>query len=113
MEIITAKGRNGSLKFNGRALTIIREGFIARSLVGSGERTIPLDQLAGMDWKRAGLGLGFIRLIVPGTAQARSRVGQRPTDAQRDPNAVTFTRKQMAAFEALRAAVESAQVTAP
>lgn len=109
MQVIEAQGRNGKLRFNGRSITIVREGFLARSLVGGGERSIPVSEITSVDWKKAGFGLGFIRFTFAGSRETRGRVGSRPTAAQRDANAVTFVRRQQPAFEAIRAAIEAAQ----
>ncbi|NED86904.1 hypothetical protein G3I76_43290, partial [Streptomyces sp. SID11233] len=60
-------------------------------------------------WKRPGpLVNGFIQFTVPGGVEVRSGFGSQTASASRDENSVTFDKKRIPEFEALRDAVEGA-----
>ena len=50
----SAKGQGGELHFDGRVVTIARKGFLARATVGKGEKRIPVQSIAAVQWKPAG-----------------------------------------------------------
>lgn len=103
------KGHTGQIAFDGEYVTILRKGFNARVTVGKGEKRMHISQISGVQWKPAGLLVnGFLQLTVPGGSERRSAFGSQTTEAVRDENSVVFTRKQMPAFEKLRAAIEAA-----
>jgi len=110
--MITASGHNGTVTFDGRAISIIRSGFLARATLGKGEKRIPLASISAVQFKPAGpIVNGYIEFTVPGGNETRSRTGSATKDAGHNENAVIFTRKQMPAFEDLRRAVDEAQTT--
>lgn len=103
------KGHTGTVVFDGDFVTIKRTGFNARMTVGKGEKRLPLSSITAVQWKPAGaLANGFIQFTVPGGNESRSRMGSQTHDAVRDENSVVFIKKQMPAFEELRAAIEQA-----
>ncbi|HWU28024.1 MAG TPA: DUF4429 domain-containing protein [Microbacterium sp.] len=110
MSIIEAAGRNGQIHFDGKTVTIRREGFFGRAGHGRGEKMIPIRQIAGVQMKPSGaLTNGFIQLAVPGEiSTTKALKGGRTMDAANDENAVIFTKKQQPQFEALRDAIRDA-----
>jgi hypothetical protein len=106
--MLTAKGTNGTIHFDGQTVTIERTGFNARVFVGGGEKRIPITSITAVQWKKAGLTAGFIQFTVPGGNEVRSRSGRQSRDALHDENSVTFHARQMPAFEPIRAAIEQA-----
>lgn len=108
-DVLVAKGRNGQIKFDGRTVTITREGFAARASHGRGEKMIPLRQIAGVQFKPvAMLTTGYIQFTVPGEISSHKKKGSRTMDAASDENAVIFLKKQQPEFEAIRTAIQSA-----
>lgn len=103
------KGHTGTVVFDGDFVTIRRTGLNARMTVGKGEKRIPLSSISAVQWKPAGaLVNGFIQFTVGGGNEARSKFGSQTTSAVSDENSVVFHKKQMPAFEALRAEIERA-----
>lgn len=112
--VISAKGHNGTVHFDGRFVTIERSGFLARASVGKGEKRIPVRSIQAVQWKPPGaLVNGYIEFTVGGGNENRSRFGAATTDAAKNENAVLVTRQQMNAFLALRDAVEDAMAGGP
>lgn len=108
-EQITAHGRNGQVHFDGKTVTIKREGALARVSHGRGEKSIPLRQIAAVQFKPVSmLTNGFIQFTVPGELAPASQKGNRARDAAGDENSVLFLKKQESEFSALRDAVRSA-----
>lgn len=108
-DVLNANGRNGQIYFDGKTVTIKREGFLARSTQGRGDKMIPLRHIAGIQLKPAGaLSNGYIQFSVPGEMSNRNAKGGRTMDATRDENAVIFLKKQQADFEILRDAIQGA-----
>jgi Domain of unknown function (DUF4429) len=107
---IYARGHNGQVYFDGRFVTIGRKGFIARTRVGKGEKRIPVSQVTAVQWKPAGLVMGYIQFTVAGGVEIRSRFGRQGFDANHDENSVTFRGKSEQAFARVRAAIEQAMV---
>lgn len=106
---IEVKGHTGQVTFDGIFVTILRKGFRARSVVGKGEKKIPLASITATQWKPAGAVVnGFIQFTIAGGVERRSSFGKQTTDAGSDENSVVFTRKQMPAFEKLREAIDGA-----
>jgi hypothetical protein len=104
-----AEGKTGQVQFDGQYVTITRNGFLARSVVGKGEKRLHVAQIAAVQWKPAGAVVnGFIQFTVPGGNERRSRMGSQTHDATRDENSVVFTKKQQPEFEALRTALDAA-----
>lgn len=109
MTTTTAKGRNGQIEFDGRTVTIRREGLIGRAAHGRNEKTIPLSQITAVQFKPYSVfGWGYIAFTIPGTVETHSRLGRNAKAAHYDENAVTFNKHQQAAVEALRDAVNTA-----
>ncbi|TCO45200.1 putative oligomerization/nucleic acid binding protein [Kribbella antiqua] len=105
------KGHNGTVVWDGAFVTIRRTGFLARASIGKGEKRIPMTSISAVQWKPAGaLVNGFIQFTVGGGNESRSKFGSQTTDAAKDENSVIFLKKQMAEFDALRTAIESAIV---
>jgi hypothetical protein len=106
----TAEGHGGvTVTFDGNFLSINRKGFLARATVGKGEKRIPLGSITAVQLKPAGAMVnGFIQFTVAGGNEAKSKFGSQTMDAVKDENSVVFTKKQQAAFEALRDDIEQA-----
>ncbi|MEV6028830.1 DUF4429 domain-containing protein [Streptomyces sp. NPDC052036] len=97
------------MQFDGQYVTITRKGFLARSIVGKGEKRLHISQIASIQWKPAGAIVeGFIQFGLPGGVERRSKAGAQTQSARGDENSVLFTRKQMPAFEAVRKALDAA-----
>lgn len=109
-DVLVANGRNGQVHFDGRTVTITREGFAARATHGRGEKSIPLRHIAAVQFKPVALlTTGYIQFTVPGElASTRRSKGSRTIDAASDENSVIFLKKQQPEFEALKDAVRSA-----
>jgi len=98
-ETLKAESGNGSIEFLGNGVIIKTR---------SGSTTIPLDRVQGVEFKKAGLMAGHIRLSVAGAAdvvKARNTTQQ----LQRDPYAVLFSKaSRNAEFEAVADAINRA-----
>lgn len=102
-DVIEARGYNGQVEFDGRTVTIKREGFLARASQGRSEKSLALRQISAVQFKPAGvLSNGFIQFTIPGEISESVHKGGRAIDAAGDENAVLFTRKQSSAFASLR-----------
>jgi hypothetical protein len=107
--MITVKGHNGQIEFDGQYVTITRKGILGRMTVGKGEKRIHISQISSVQWKPAGPFVnGFIQFSAAGGNERRSRFGSQTSSAVNDENSVIFTTRQKAAFEELRAAIEAA-----
>jgi hypothetical protein len=108
-EALEVKGYNGTVRFDGQTITILRKGAMARLSVGKGEKHIPLAQLTAVQFKPAGRMVnGFIQFTVGGGNEPRSRFGRQTTDAAHDENSVVFHYAPRKAFEGLRDTVQAA-----
>jgi hypothetical protein len=106
---VEANGTGGQIEFDGQYVTITRKGFLARSMVGKGEKRLHIAQISGVQWKPAGAFVnGFIQFTVPGGNERRSSFGSQTQQAAQDENSVVFTKKQQPDFEKLRAALDAA-----
>lgn len=105
--MIEAKGSTATVTFDGHLITINRPrgGFADR-----GTRTIPLGQISGIQWKApTALRGGYLRFVLPGTVERTfSQTSLMMTDVLKDENAVLVGKRHLAAFEALKAAIEQA-----
>ncbi|WP_062207904.1 DUF4429 domain-containing protein [Streptomyces sp. NBRC 109706] len=99
--MIRAEGSNGTLSFDGHTVTIERSGFRAKWLVGGGDKSIPIDMVAAVEWKDAGFVVGYIKLSIGGGSERRRKSGK-AMDPAYDENTVTFKRGMQPAFEAIR-----------
>ncbi|MFD6415989.1 DUF4429 domain-containing protein [Streptomyces sp. NPDC060194] len=106
--MLTVKGHNGTVHFDGQTVHIERSGFFARATVGVGEKRIPIHSINAVQWKNAGFSYGFIQFTVSGGTERRSKFGSQSKDAMGDENSVTFHTNQQPAFEQLRAAIDAA-----
>jgi hypothetical protein len=103
-----AKGRNGTVTFDGQTVTINRKGFVARTTVGKGTKSIPVHAITAVQWKPAGMMVGYIQFTLSGGTERRSRFGKQSQDATTDENSVTFTKGRQGDFERVREAVQAA-----
>lgn len=107
--IVTAKGANGTVTFDGRMVTITRSGGLASLTIGSGEKRIPVSSITAVQWKKPGFfAKGFMAFTVPGAIETRSQAGRRAYDATKDENAVLVGKKSVDDFLRLRDAIEAA-----
>ncbi|OUD03331.1 DUF4429 domain-containing protein [Streptomyces swartbergensis] len=111
--MLEAKGHNGQVQFDGQTVTITRKGILGRLSVGKGEKRFHISQISSVQWKPAGPFVnGFIAFSAAGGNERRSKFGSQTSSAVNDENSVLFVRgKQQAAFEELRAAIETAIAT--
>lgn len=109
-EVIAAHGRNGQVYFDGKTVTIKRDGALARMSHGRGEKSIPLRQIGAVQMKPVALlTTGFIQFSVVGeVSSTKVQKGGRGMDAASDENSVLFLKKQEPEFVALREAVQAA-----
>ncbi len=106
---VTAQGRNGQIAFDGKTVTIAREGFAARATHGRGEKMLSLRQIAAVQLKPVSLlTAGYIQFTVPGEVSNNKSKGGRTFDAPKDENSVVFLKKQEPEFIALRNAIQTA-----
>ncbi|MFE4651548.1 DUF4429 domain-containing protein [Streptomyces sp. NPDC056707] len=106
-----AKGHGGQVDFDGQYVTIKRKGFLARSVVGKGEKRLHISNITAVQWKPAGMMVnGFIQFTVPGGNELKSSFGSQTSSAMQDENSVVFTKQQQPKFEILRAAIDTAIV---
>lgn len=110
-----AKGMNGTIEFDGRTITISREGAMARGVHGSGERTIPLSGVGSIQWRNAGLTAGQLSIVAIGRDDAAMIRLAGPVNTYRgakavttDPNSITFHRHRQSDFEQVRDAIQAA-----
>lgn len=102
-ENVKAESGNGSIEFVGNGVIVKTKG---------ASKTIPLASIAGVEFKKAGLLAGYIRLSVPGSAEVKG-AGSISTNKnyqiQQDPNAIQFSRSKLnAEFEAVADAINRA-----
>jgi hypothetical protein len=97
-----AKGHNGQVTVSGDWLTIERKG-LGRIAHSKGDRRIPLGSITAVQMRPAGIfANGFLKFTVPGSAELRGGLNA----ATKDENAVIFTKKHQAEFDAVRTRVE-------
>lgn len=108
--MIAAHGRNGQVYFDGKTVTIKREGFAGRAMHGRGDKSIALRHIAGIQMKPVSMmTVGFIQFTVPGEVSATTaQKGKRGLVAAEDENSVLFLKKQEPEFVALRDAIQNA-----
>ena len=72
--MISARGHNGTVHFDGQFVSIDRTGFVARATVGSSEKRIPLKSIQAIQWKRPGSMIhGYIEFTVAGGREFHGR----------------------------------------
>ncbi len=113
--MISARGVNGTVSFDGRMITISHMNVRRRLFTGGGEKRVPLSSLAAVEWKSTWPGWfgdlggrGFIRFTLPGGIEHTARIGNRTGRALRDENSVLFSQAQQPDFERVRDAIEKA-----
>lgn len=107
--MITAKGHNGTVTFDGRFVIITREGALARMTMGKGEKKIPLRSLSAVQWKEpSSLVNGFIQFTLSGGREVNAGKGSRTMAAGQDENSVLVTKKQADDMRAVKDAIEDA-----
>lgn len=111
---IAAKGYSGgSVSFDGQFLEI-KHGGLETFTQGRSTKRIHVSQITAIDITPANwLSNGIFTVIMPGAlVNQHSRSGRRGRQAGWDPNAVRFTKKHTAEFEAIRSAVEATKIEA-
>lgn len=100
---VKAESQNGSIEFLGNGVIIKTKG---------ASKTIPLSAISGVEFKKAGMMAGYIRLSVPGSADVKgsgSLSTNKNYQVQQDPNAIQFSRSKLnAEFEAVADAINRA-----
>lgn len=105
-EVITAHGRNGQVEFDGKTVTIKRDGNLARMSHGRGDKMLAVRQIAAVQLKPVSmLTAGYIQFTVPGETSNHKQKGGRTFDAAKDENSVIFLKKQEPDFVRLRDAI--------
>lgn len=105
--ILTVKGVNGTVAFDGRVVSISRSGLGAVT-IGKGEKRIPVSSIAAVQWKPCTVTTrGYIQFTIPGGNERRAQFGKGTIDAAKDENSVLFKRSQEADFQQLRSAIEA------
>lgn len=113
---ISAKARSGQMSFDGQFVTITREGFMAKSLHGSGggTKSIPVRSIGAVQFKPAtSMVHGYIQLSISGENAKGFRGGSisgisRNTDISKDENSILFAKKVTEDFDALANAIRAA-----
>lgn len=99
---IKADSLNGSIEFLGKGVVIKTKG---------GSKTVPLDKIQGVEFKKAGLMAGYIRVSVAGSAETQGfgKIRSKTEQVQHDVNAIQFSRaSKNAEFEAVADAINAA-----
>ena len=104
---LQAKGTNGTVVFDGTMVSLERTG-MGRVFVGKGTKRIPIDAIAAVQWKKAGLVAGYMQFTIAGGNEVRSRLGRQSADAMSDENSVAFHSRQQRQMEVVRDAIEHA-----
>ena len=105
----TAKGRTGTVTFDGQFVIISHDGFAARVTHGKGDKKIPLRSISAIQWKDpAVLTNGFIQFTILGGNEVRAQWGGRTSGAVEDENSVVFTKPQAEAMRVVKDEIELA-----
>lgn len=68
-------GGKSIIKINGNTLTISRPGLMSKMSLGfTGEKTVMINQISGVQIKKVGLARGYIQFIMAGTKEAKSGI---------------------------------------
>ncbi len=101
--LLEAKGRNGQLQLLPTKVRIIRKGAWALALQGvQGDKEIYLDQISSIQFKKAGLSVGYLRFVFLGGQETKTGI----RNTMKDENTVAFVQKHEAEFEAIKQAIE-------
>lgn len=69
------KGGKSIIKINGNTLTISRPGLMSKMSLGfTGDKTIMINQISGVQIKKVGLARGYIQFIMVGTKEVKSGI---------------------------------------
>ncbi|UGS26335.1 DUF4429 domain-containing protein [Microbacterium resistens] len=103
-ESIKAESLNGSIEFLGNGVVIKTKG---------GSKTIPLDRIQGVEFKKAGMTAGYLRVSTAGSEAPAvggfGKVRNKTQQVQLDSDAVQFSRSSKnAEFEAVADAINRA-----
>ena len=70
-----AMGGKSIIKINGNTLTISRPGLVSKMAMGfTGEKTILINQISGVQIKKVGFARGYIQFILAGTRETKSGI---------------------------------------
>lgn len=70
-----SKGGKSIIKINGNTLTISRPGLMSKMSLGfTGDKTIMINQISGVQIKKVGLARGYIQFIMAGTKEVKSGI---------------------------------------
>ncbi len=68
-------GGKSIIKINGNTLTISRPGLMSKMSLGfTGDKTIMINQISGVQIKKVGLARGYIQFIMAGTKEVKSGI---------------------------------------
>jgi hypothetical protein len=102
------EGRSGTLILTETGVTIKRSGGLLSSH-GTGEKNIPYRSITAVQFKRAGLTVGFIQLTLKGGVEAKGGAFEAVTDE----NTVTFgTEEKTREFEKAKSIIEQKIISA-
>lgn len=102
--VVRASSGNGSVEFTGRAVVVRSKG---------SARTVPLERVQGVEFKKSGMGAGYLRVIAAGQEQPTvgmfGKVRNRNQQLLADTSTVVFSRwGKNAEFEAVADAINAA-----
>ena len=102
-DVTRVVGYNGTIEFDGKAVTVIRDNWRGRMGHGKKDREADLSFVQRVDFEAPSFQYkGYIRFAIPGVTTTRP---------ENDPYCVLFTKKQMSEFSQLRDAVKRALST--
>jgi hypothetical protein len=104
--LFVAKGNSGQVLVYPDRIVLQHKGVSALLSGGNtGTKQIAMSTISGVQFKGAGLSVGFIHFTFPGAADLRGGA----INAQRDENSITFNHWQQKDFEHVRALVDQYQ----
>lgn len=111
--MVSAKGWNGSVSFDGRFVTIRRNTIVGRFTMGRSDKRIPVVQVTALQLKLANVVTnGFIQFSFSGAEERNDRRRQRIAGASTDENTVMFLPWHNEAFLKVREQIEEAMAGA-
>ncbi len=101
---LRGKGVTGTVKVDDHFVTIARKGAMAKMNYGwtRGEKRIPIDTIAAVQFKKAGMSRGYIQFTLAGGNESTRGV----MAATQDENSVLFTGGHESEFRAIRDHIE-------
>jgi len=101
---ITASGYNGQVTIDGEFLVISRKGMMAKMYQGlKGDKRIPMGSITSVQLREPKITDGFIQFGVMGSIDSGGGI----MSARNDENSVSFYKKDLADFIAIREYVEN------